>query len=916
MLTTQIQILLYLGNIQIVSCSVFVPVPSIVVKSHQTLEAILPYLPLSLTAASEPDPKDSSDQQQQQQQQQQQLLLGPVPEPDDEDQSVGPSYSRSTSLVLSSRESHANARTSHTGHRTGGSNSNSVSSNRISPNSSIPATTCVKISLQPAPTFEFVKPKCPHLHQKHRNQRHLRQQQQQQQQQTSYPNAHSHPHRQSHRYSHRNSSNSAIATLECPSAGSVIVKFFYSFKDITSGSTASSSSAAVASLPELVQVTGTFNSWERTEPLIYNLETCRFEGQVSIPLSKFVRHQQQQQQRQELHPQSQASEKYRHPDDKRDKKRILYKFVLDNNSWVTDPDQQLERDQAGNLNNVLSLNEALTASATTSREEDGKEEESKQPVQQGSETEVSNVPILTEAAQNKVIPEPEMEEIARSKHNQEKERSGEYEDVDGTIHQLSGDMSDSTEITMSDPVILPQHFVVAQNKTSASTLAVEKEKNEEEEVVTAKEPFITPVVTETTTKECKRKSTSSKSEIKVTEAAVNIQAQDNNNKTESITASVIEEEDEDDKIIRELGGGVWGAPYFKVNDPTHLSEHFVGVLNHLDGQIVTDTNKDVTASETIATTGKDVHILASESVHKTETMDNTAVEATGGMFLEEFNVQRAQEPVAEAIKAIEEIESAPAAVIEASAPGTVTAAVMSASEGKPIVTTQDTQDSIEAQETVDTTTLIRRPEVNCGRLHKLTTAIKPIQHGESIIVEQIPETVIEDSVPAGDVEPQMEILNANDNDTDGEDSVVLLQGQPIEIATLPLTEESQISNNTLVSDTTKSPVDLSTSAGVVIAVMTTVTIASSEKTEKKQKRLSTLLKSRPTSSMFSGNQDSSSTIVTSTTVVTVDTSSSTASSTMNEDNDEEANIHETYGEKMEKNERRKSIWKNIKKVLA
>ncbi|KAG0299659.1 hypothetical protein BGZ98_009867 [Dissophora globulifera] len=540
---------------RLVSCSLFVPVPDIVVKSHQTLEAILPYLPLSLTAVPE---------QLELEQEQQQLLQAP---PSSSSSASSNSSQESQALVLSSRptgETPLSLKSRHrlsrspgaesgSGHQ-GHSHSGSSNTNRISPDSSIPATTCIKISLHPTPTFKFVKPKCPHLQQKHRNQRHFRQQQHQQQQQQQQPPSH---HSQSHSHSHRHSHSHSHSHLHAPSA-SGMVSLEYSSSTATPSSSSSTTGIilvkftypipdAASSPTELVQVTGSFNAWQRTEPLARNQATAHFEIEVPINLDSL-------------------------PADN----KILYKFVLDGNTWVTDPAQQVERDFAGNLNNVLVLDRssnnndnkhADTPDATTQQhrqQEQEQEQEQEQDQDQSSSYD----------EQEQHSEETEEERIARVKQEDEDDR---------VIRELGGGLWGTPSFAVNDPVDLPEHFV-ADPDQDVDNLAAEVQVSEVPAETAETAPVEAVIVAEKTLP----------AEATQVHPEAPVVAEVKSEKE----ASVQEDEDEDDKIIRQLGGGLWGTPYFQMNDPVALPEHFVEALD-------ADTSSQVPESASVPATSQD-----------------------------------------------------------------------------------------------------------------------------------------------------------------------------------------------------------------------------------------------------------------------------------------------------------------------
>ncbi|KAK5805447.1 hypothetical protein F5H01DRAFT_353739 [Linnemannia elongata] len=798
MLTTQIQVLLYVGNIQVISCSVFVPVPSIVVKSHQTLEAILPYLPLSLTTTAEtedillqsgPDP----------------LLPQPaLPAPPGPDSlssttsistalATSSSSPHSTALVLSSRQDITSPSHPHRNNSTNNNNNNqrrssSSNSNRISPDSSIPATTCIKISLHPTPSFKFVKPKCPHQHQKNRNRRHFQQQQQQQQHPSSshshshshsrshsHSHSHSHDHGRSHRsdsYRHSNSNNSTttMASLEYPQqtsttataaaaavGGTVTVKFTYPVPSTNSSTP----------VPELVQVTGTFNSWQRSQPLTCNQDQTFFEGDIPIDIASL----------------SQETDNKKQEDPNR--KKILFKFVLDGQSWVTDPGQEVERDHAGNLNNVLFITNPLaTATSTTV---DTKDDAPTPPA-----------PAVVAAEVKTETTETEEEKAARLKQ--------EAED-DETIRQLGGGMWGAPYFAVNDPAELPEHFPAAAEDSATK----------EAEVTPAPvtPAAATPLTTTTVEKEKEAKETVAEKVDAPAPAAVEPVVQVAQTTVESSPAPEQPEqpkeeevEDEDDKIIKALGGGMWGTPFFKVNDPTALPEHFQEALVANAAAATISASLPSPAVESEEVTDKDghnIHIVKDEITTTVgggklietvvETTEDTIIEAADGTFLEESITTSVEdtisgvidEEVTEIIETIEEEEAPSSAAAEVQgtqvvvedegaiefvetileqtdaddtiivpSAGTLTPPEVTMTEIETTTSVQG-EDGVETTIVEDTLTFSEGPEVDAGSLHSPTTGVKPVTQGESVIVEQSPEVVVAASAPSsGDAKPSVD----------------------------------------------------------------------------------------------------------------------------------------------------------------
>ncbi|KAF9154589.1 hypothetical protein BG015_000496 [Linnemannia schmuckeri] len=718
-------------------------VPSIVVKSHQTLEAILPYLPLSLTTAAEPEDNillhSGPDP----------LLPQPaLPAPPDSlyststalASSSASSSSHSTALVLSTRQ---DITTPHPSRNNSTNNTNntrrsSSNSNRISPESSIPATTCIKISLQPTPSFKFVKP---------------------------------------------NSSTTTMASLEYPQqasatttaattaavGGTVTVKFTYPVPS-TNSSTA---------VPELVQVTGTFNAWQRSQPLTCNQDQTFFEADIPIDLASL--------------PQETGNKKQ----EDASRKKILFKFVLDGESWVTDPDQEVERDYAGNLNNVLFItNPVATATAATV---DTKDDAPTPPA-----------PAVVAAEIKAETTETEEEKAARLKQ--------EAED-DETIRQLGGGMWGAPYFAVNDPTALPEHYPIAEASetkeaevasapaavttvAAATPLTTEQEKEAEETVAAAAQDIVA--------KEVDAPTAAAAAEPVVQVAQSTVESSPASMQLEQPKEEEVE--DEDDKIIKALGGGMWGTPFFKVNDPAALPEHFQEALaaNAVAASISASSPSPAVETEEIADkdggNGHNIHVVKDEITTTlgggklietvVETTEDTVIEAADGTFLEESVVTSVEdtisgvidEEVTEIIETIEEEEaSSTAAAIQGTqvivedegaiefvetileqtdaddnkivpTAGAVTPPEVTMAETETTISIQG-EDGVETTIVEDTLTFSEGPEVDAGSLHSLTTRVKPVTEGESVVVGQSPEALVTASASApssGDAKPSVD----------------------------------------------------------------------------------------------------------------------------------------------------------------
>ncbi|KAF9345702.1 hypothetical protein BGX26_002862 [Mortierella sp. AD094] len=674
-----------------------------------------------------------------------------------------------------------------------------------------------------------------------------------------------------------------MASLEYPASSTsggrtVTVKFVYPIN-------------ASSPTPEIVQVTGTFNDWERTEPLTRNLETSRFEGDILISLDNTA-----------------ATT----PSNK-----VLYKFVLDGSNWVTDPSQETDRDQAGNLNNVIFINTARSSSPINGHED-------QQYTRDGSTTTAAAAAAVNEDSIDEDEEEVDEEEQRLAQLKREAED-------DATIRQLGGGMWGAPFFAVNDPPNLPEHFVNDSNRDLTDDTPLEEPSIETAPVVAPIEEQPQVEVEAETTEEVKA------------------EQKDNQVKEE------YEGEDEDDKIIRELGGTMWGTPYFKVNDSVQLPEHFTEVLgasnpedDNADAEVsVVDKNATTPLPESLyegEVLKDEVNVSMNGTLLETvvETTEDTVIEAPDGTFLEESittSVQetlsgQVEETVSEVIETIEEIEPATptiATTAEDSTPEVtmtetesttaiqgedgvetlvvedtltfsedsgIDSAPTAAAVEEPVVIQQEEASaaatevamteteattSIQGENGLATTvventiTFTDGPEVNSNSLHKLTTAIKPVLRGESLIVEQSPEVNVIVSLPepfkatAGYKLPLIDVISLytqlNDsskskiginNDGHNSDSVVLLQGQPI-ITSSP--SDPPAPSHLAFTGDEKKPSRLSVSQRISIAT-----------------------------------NESSDTVFTPTSVT------STASTAISQPT--------------EKHERRKSFWKKIKKVLS
>ncbi|KAG0343735.1 hypothetical protein BG004_005040 [Podila humilis] len=906
-------------------CSIFVPLPAIVVKSHQTLEAILPYLPLSLKSAesqpSSPRPRSPA--------------LHPA--------------TASTSLVVTNSSPsplpppshhHSHRRNGNNHHHTASTgthstnettNTRKVSSNQVSPDCSIPATTCIKISLQPTPTFKLVKPRCPHTAHRAKNRQHYLQQQQQQhqqQQQLSLPPSesegeHSHSHRfsrrlhyhsrsshhhhhdngfseepfsQSHSHSphhhhhHRNSyshspnhprhprnhppepvhhrhhqrSYSSMAALEyhdpqhqkrSADMVSVLFTFPFNYKN---------------QVPKSVQVIGSFNSWESTQPMSKNLITSQFETTIELNIVTLAA----------TEGTARQAEQHKDGGASTNKIKILFKFILDGQDWVTDPKQTLERDRQGNLNNILFLTIPAVASGKTA-----------------SASTSNAAPIAASAS----TAEAEDQRLARLKR--------EAED-DAVIRQLGGGIWGAPLFAVNDPPSLPEHFVESsyheaqqnndagdckvkekmeavdeiasitadtsckqEGEDSCAKVKVAEEHNDDEKIIrelgggmwgapmfAVNDPVALPDhFTEVAAAEERLTAhASNELEVALVPAASGLSSESDCPETPVPTLAPSsfwsspeaeeEEEDENDKIIRALGGGMWGAPNFQVNDPASLPEHFREAVlgaeeSNMEGinNFASATSQheakaaavaDSSVSKVESVAEKDIVLApsmtnssSSETVVKgqvtrdessttvagslieteVETTEDVVVQAPDGTILEETiitDVQETvegqlQESVTHTTEIIEEIEEPMSAEAEIN-PKPEHTGVVTMVEDEKIKLVQG-EDGVERTIMEDTVTFMDGPEVDSSSLHSLSTSIKPLLDGESVLVEQAPSVHL-DSVEIlnnsgqGDAKPSMDLFadivpsnlsnkgknfTGDEYDGDGDYGVVVLHGVPL-----------------------------------------------------------------------------------------------------------------------------------------
>ncbi|KAF9973193.1 hypothetical protein BGZ73_003604 [Actinomortierella ambigua] len=262
MVTTQFDVLLFVGERQLVSCSVFVPVPSIVVKSHNVItNNILPALP-PLERIPLPFPFS--------------ILRRPTPK-----QPALPAPSDCSQLVATTPLGYpAIAPPPTTTALTTVSTNTSNNNGAYRPD---PGTACLKISLRPKPSFKFLRV---------------------------------------HHYTIMSYEEEQHYFINRP-IRLMPQLFTYPFSPDTSSDCSDHA-------PSAVVVTGNFDQWQRTVRLKENKGMHRWEGLVDVNIDQLVS----------------LGDQHR---------KLLYKFILDGQHWVTDPNQPLERDSEGNLNNFRLL---------------------------------------------------------------------------------------------------------------------------------------------------------------------------------------------------------------------------------------------------------------------------------------------------------------------------------------------------------------------------------------------------------------------------------------------------------------------------------------------------------------------------------------------------------------------------------
>ncbi|KAF9983211.1 hypothetical protein BGZ75_005317 [Mortierella antarctica] len=327
---------LLLYEIQLVSCSFFVPVPAIVVKSHQQLESILPYLPIPPSLSSALTFKSAH------------------PPATKTDSATVPTSPPSVTLHRGNRiHKPAKERNRHRHHYVLDSNESGLHDPQY-PSS----TTCIRISLKPNPSLQFLRL------QLSRKKSILQ----------GYPSTHHHQHplHNHHRHHHRPHYlyhdhlyyNRYDSDYENDNDDDPYNLHYYNFSSmprITPVLFTFPFPPQDQHCPSSVQVTGTFDDWQRTAaPLTKNDQERRFEAEIQVDLERLP----------QIHDDDDEGAASNPRESLQPKRKLVYKFVLDGHNWLTDPTQPNERDYEGNLNNICFLKDrTLTETQQLERQE-------------------------------------------------------------------------------------------------------------------------------------------------------------------------------------------------------------------------------------------------------------------------------------------------------------------------------------------------------------------------------------------------------------------------------------------------------------------------------------------------------------------------------------------------------------------
>ncbi|KAF9902367.1 hypothetical protein EC991_005000 [Linnemannia zychae] len=311
-------------------CSFFVPVPPIVVKSQQRLESILPYLPIppSLTSALTFSTEPNDDH-----------LLNDDPQRCSAVvyKGSGNNHSKRDYYYKSSQSNYYYSTNNSSDAKSGALIKSSLDSSATLTSSATSTalrryedpfeyattTTCIKISLNPKATFRFLRLRFfRKQNEGFRDDYYFRQH-------PSYANGGS-------KYDASSRTTPVLFTFPFPSYDE--------------------------HFPSTVQVTGTFDDWQRDTPLlIKNEEEGRFEAEILIDLERLPEvYQEDEKDLSSCDGAAVADGEAELPVGAKLRRKLIYKFVLDGQQWVTDAGQSLERDHEGNLNNIRFL-EDVTA---------------------------------------------------------------------------------------------------------------------------------------------------------------------------------------------------------------------------------------------------------------------------------------------------------------------------------------------------------------------------------------------------------------------------------------------------------------------------------------------------------------------------------------------------------------------------
>ncbi|KAG0282691.1 hypothetical protein BGZ96_000205 [Linnemannia gamsii] len=319
----------------LVSCSFFVPVPPIVVKSQQRLESILPYLPIppalcsALTFSTEPNDD----------------IINPehcstiVYKGHSSTSSSKPDYYYKSSHSNYYYSTNATAAKSGTlvksssldSSATLASSSSTALQRYADPCEHPSTTTCIKISLNPKATFRFLRLRFfRKQNEGFRDDFYYRQ----------HP-SHGGVNNNSSYYYNLNNKNGVP-----PRATPVLFTFPFPSHD--------------EHFPSTVQVTGSFDDWQKDAPLLTkNEQEGRFEAEILVDLEKLPEVYQEENDNSISGVAATTAENDAAggelPPGAKLKRKLIYKFVLDGEQWVTDAGQSLERDYEGNLNNIRFL---------------------------------------------------------------------------------------------------------------------------------------------------------------------------------------------------------------------------------------------------------------------------------------------------------------------------------------------------------------------------------------------------------------------------------------------------------------------------------------------------------------------------------------------------------------------------------